>query len=173
MTIFQNLTKRSMTPRWPLTHFCGGHMCDSTQGSFYPSHMKICQSMSCIWTQWPFFLQKFEPKVIDPKSVEVTFVTLPKGSSCPSPMTIHQSMWIQLPFFSKIWTKGHWPLDDLLTPHLLRSHVWLCPRITLYPSPMGKHQCMWIQWSILQNTKYYILHTYYGQNEWSHSLFLN
>ena len=36
-----------------------------------------------MWIQWPFF-QKFEPKVIDPKmtfdpkSVEVTYVTLPK-----------------------------------------------------------------------------------------------
>ena len=40
-----------------------------------------------------------------------------------------------------------WPL----TPHLLRSHVWLYPRIIVSKS-MGIHQCMWIEWSILQIT---------------------
>ena len=50
VTIIQNVTKRSITPRFYLTsdlwpHFCWCHMCDSTQGSFYPSPMKICQSM--------------------------------------------------------------------------------------------------------------------------------
>ena len=51
---------------WPLgdlwPHICWGHMCDSTQGSLCPSHMKIHQSM---WIQWTFLL-KLEPKVIDP-----------------------------------------------------------------------------------------------------------
>ena len=42
---------------------------------------------------------------------------------------------------------------------------------SLCPSLMGIHHCMWIQWSILQITTY--IHTYYIQNEWSHSLFLN
>ena len=46
-----------------------------------------------------------------------------------------------------------WPL----TPCLLRSHVWLYPRI-IVPSPMTIHQCMWISVIILQNTTY-ILHT--------------
>ena len=32
--------------RWPLTHFCWGHMCNSTQGSLSDSHMRI---------QWLFF----------------------------------------------------------------------------------------------------------------------
>ena len=107
----KNLNQRSLTPRWPLTphllrsvwlypriivskshentskyvdtvtflqknwskghwllddlwpHICWGHMCDSTQGSLCPSPMKIHQSM---WIQWPF-LQKLEPKVIDPR----------------------------------------------------------------------------------------------------------
>ena len=51
---------------------CWRHMCTSP--------MKIHQSM---WIQWPFF-QKLEPKVtdrymtFDPKSIEVTCVTLPK-----------------------------------------------------------------------------------------------
>ena len=37
-------------------------------------------------------------------------------------------------FFQKTWTKGHWPLDNLLTPSLLRSHVWLYPRIIVSKS---------------------------------------
>ena len=38
---------------WPLDdlwpHVCGGHMCDSTQGSLCPSPMTIHQ---CMWIQW-------------------------------------------------------------------------------------------------------------------------
>ena len=57
----------------------------------------------------------------------------------PSPMHIHQSMWMQWPFFKKkkknfnkkkrsmTQTIPRWPL----TPHPLRSHVWLYPRITV------------------------------------------
>ena len=32
-----------------------------------------------------------------------------QGSLCPSPMKIHQSMWIQCLFLQKTWIKGHWP----------------------------------------------------------------
>ena len=84
-----NLFAKTWTKgHWPLDdlwlHICWGHMCDSTQGSLCPSPMKIHQSM------WRPFLQKLEPKVIDPR----------------------------------------WPL----TPHLLRSHVWLYPRIIVSKS---------------------------------------
>ena len=86
-----------------------------------------------------------------------------------------------LTLFPKTWTKGHWPLDDLW-PHVCWGHMCDSTQGSLCPSPMTIHQCMWIQWSILQNTTYihihttctyYILHTYYIQNEWSHSLLLN
>ena len=91
-------------------------------------------------------------------------------------LKIHQSMWIHWPFFPKTWTKGHWPLDDRW-PHVCWGHMCDSTQGSLCPSPMTIHQCMWIQWSILQNTTYihttYILHTYYVQNEWSHSLLLN
>ena len=57
-----------------------------------------------------------------------------QGSLCPSPMKIHQSMWIQWPFLQKNLNQRsltpRWPL----TPHLLRSHVWLYPRIILSKS---------------------------------------
>ena len=52
-----------------------------------------------------------------------------QGSLCLSPMKIHQSMWIQWPFLQKNLNQRsltpRWPL----TLHLLRSHVWLYPRI--------------------------------------------
>ena len=57
-----------------------------------------------------------------------------QGSLCPSPMKIHQSMWIQWPFCKKLEPDGsltpRWPL----TPHLLRSHVWLYPMIIVSKS---------------------------------------
>ena len=59
-----------------------------------------------------------------------------QGSLCPSPMSmkIHQSMRIQWPFLQKNLNQRsltpRWPL----TPHLLRSHVWLYPRIILSKS---------------------------------------
>ena len=98
LTIFQNLTNRSMTPRWPLTPFCCGHICDCTKGSFYPSPMKICQSM---WIQWPFFSPKTWSKghwPLDDLWPQVCWghkCDFNQGSLCPRPMEIHQCMWIQ------------------------------------------------------------------------------
>ena len=77
--------------------------------------------------------------------------------------------------FWKTWTKGHRPLDDLW-PHVCWRHMCDSTQGSLCPRSIGIHQCMWIQWSILQkNTTYYVhtTYTYYVQNEWSHSLFLN
>ena len=81
--------------------------------------------------------------------------------------------------FSKIWTKGHWPLDNLW-PHICWGHMCDFTQRSLCPSPMGIHQCMWN--TVINFPKYQILHilhttyihtTYNGQNEWSHSLYLN
>ena len=117
MAAFKNLTKRSMTQDdlWP--NFCWGHMCDSIQGSFYPSPMKICQSM---WIQWPFF-------------------------------------------FSKTWTIRSLTPRWSLTPYLLRSHVWLYPRIIV--SKSHGNTSMYVD-TVINFAKYhihitYILHTYY------------
>ena len=98
---------------WPLDDLwpqvCWGHMCDSTQGSLWLSPMKIHQSM---WIQWSFFL-KIEPKVIDPymtfdpKSVEVTCVTLPKDHCVQVPWKYIKDV-DTVTLFSKTWTKGHW-----------------------------------------------------------------
>ena len=93
-------------------------------------------------------------------------------------------MWIHWPFFSKTWTKGHWPLDDLWPQSV---------EITCVTLP--KDQCIQVPWQyinvcgysdqfckiphtytyihILHAYTYYIHTTYYVQNEWSHSLLLN
>ena len=98
----------------------------------------------------------YQPKVIDPQttfdptSVEVTCVTLPKDHCVQVPWK-----YIKECGYSDLFCKNlnqrsltpRWPL----TPHLLRSHVWLYPRIIVSKS-QGIHQCMWIQWSILQIT---------------------
>ena len=79
---------------WP--QICWGHMCESTQGSFCVSSMKIQQSM---WIQWSFSktwtrghwpLDDLWPHVCWGHMREST-----QGSLCPSPMGIHQCMWIQ------------------------------------------------------------------------------
>ena len=136
MTIFQNLTKRSMTSRWSWPHFCWGHMCDSTQGSFYLSPLKICQSM---WIQWPFFKKKTWTKghwpldALWPRVCWGHVCDSTHGSFCLSPMKIHESMWIQWPFFKNLNQRSltsRWPL----TPHLLKSHVWLYSRFIVSKS---------------------------------------
>ena len=97
-------------------------------------------------------------------------------------LKIHQSMWIHWLLFSKNLNQRsltpRWPL----TPCLLRSHVWLYPRITV--SKSHDNTSMYVD-TVINFAKYhihtytyyvhttYILHTYYVQNEWSHSLLLN
>ena len=70
----------------------------------------------------------------DPTSVEVLCVTLPKDHCVQVPWK-----YIKVCGYSDLFCKKNlnqrsltprWPL----TPHLLRSHVWLCPRIILSKS---------------------------------------
>ena len=75
-----------------------------------------------------------------------------QGSLCPSPMKIHQSMWIQWPFLQKNLNQGgHWPLDDIWA-HICWGHMCDSTQGSLCPSPMKMHQSMWIQWPFLQKT---------------------
>ena len=169
-------------------------MCDSTQGSLYPSPMKIRHSKNV--NTVTLFFQKLEPKVIDPlmtfdpKSVEVTCVTLPKDHCVQVPWKYIKVCGYS-DLFSKTWTKGHWTLDDFWpyvcwgymcdstqgssrpSPMKIHRSMWIqwpffsetwtkghWTQSLLCPSPMGIHQCMWIQWSILQ-LKYHHIYTYY------------
>ena len=79
-------------------------------------------------------------------------------SLCPSPMQIHQSMWIQWPrnFKQKVIDPKE-PQDDLMIPHFCRAHVWLLPRIIvfnshIYIAPINIHKSMWIWQPLFQKT---------------------
>ena len=109
---------------------------------FYLSPIKICWSM---WICDPFFPQKLEPKVNDQK---VTF----------DPSLLRSHVWLYpriimskslentskyadtVTLFSKTWTKGHWPLDDLW-PHICWGHMCHSTQRSLCLSSMGIHQC--------------------------------
>ena len=127
-----------------------------------------------MWIQWHYFSnlnQKVNyPKMtFDPTSVEVTCVTLPKDHFIQFPWKyVKVSGYSDV--FSKTWTKGHGPLDDLW-PQVCWGHMCDATQGSLCPSPIGIHQCMWIQWSILQNSTplyihtTYILHTTYTMSD--------
>ena len=95
-------------------------------------------------------------------------------------LKIHQSMWIHWPFFSKNLNQRSLTPRWHLTPCLLRSHVWLYPRIIV--SKSHGNTSMYVD-TVIHFANYhihtyyihitYILRTYYVQNEWSHSLLLN
>ena len=161
-----------------------------------------------------------------PTSVEVLCVTLPKDHCVQVPWK-----YIKVCGYSDFFCKKNlnqrsltprWPL----TPHLLRSHVWLYPRIIVFKShentskyvdtvnlfaktrtkghwplddlwptsaevtcvTLPKNHCVQVPWEYINVCGYsdqfcqnyhihthttYILHTYYVQNQWSLSLFLN
>ena len=107
------------------------HMCDSTQGSLYPSPMKICQSM---WIQWPFFQKNLNQGSLTPrwplipKSVGVTCVTLPKDHCVHVQWKYIKVCGYSDPFFKNLNQRSLTPRCPL-TPCLLRAHVWLYPRI--------------------------------------------
>ena len=78
-------------------------------------------------------------------------------------MKIHQSMWIQWPFFSKKkkknWTKGHWPLDDLWH-QVCWGHMCDSTQGSLCPSLIKVHQSMWIQWPFFQKLEPKVIDPY-------------
>ena len=148
-------------------------MCKSTQGSLCPSLMKI--------QNWPFF-KNLSQKVNNPKwplddlwphICWCLMCDSTQGSLCPTPMVIHQIMWIQWLFFKNLTKKSMTPRRPL-TPCVLRSHVWFYPRIIVFKSHWNTS--MYVD-TVINSAKYHIHTTYewtyYVQNEWSHSLFLN
>ena len=122
------------------------------------SPIKICQS---VWIQWPFF-----PKNLNQRSLT------PRWPLTPSLLGSH--VWLcwriieskshenaskyvdTVTFFSKTWTKGHWPLDTFDLPCLLRSHVWLYSRIIV--SKSHGNTSMYVD-TVIKFAKYHILRT--------------
>ena len=132
-------------------------MCDFSQGSLCPSPMKIHQSMLI---QWPFFQKTWkviDPKMtFDPKSVEITCVTLPKDHCFQVPWKYIKVCRYSDPLVKNLNQRSltpRWPL----TPCLFRSHVWLYLRIIV--SKCHRNTSMYVD-TVINFAKYHILHTY-------------
>ena len=95
-------------------------------------------SKTCTKVHWP--LDDLWPQVCWGHMCDST-----QGSLCPSPMKIHQSLWIQWPFFQKLeWNKvidPRWPL----TTRLLWSHVW---------RTLPKDHCVKVPWKYIKACGY-------------------
>ena len=170
----KNLNQRSLTPRWPLTpHLLRSHVWLYPRIIVPKSHENTSKYVDTVtlfaktWTKgyWP--LDDLWPHICWGHICDST-----QGSLCPSPMGIHQCMWIQWSIL-QITNQSSLTLDDLW-PHICWGHMCDSTKGLLCPSPMGIHPCLWIQWSILQITTYTHIHilytTYYVQNQWSQSL---
>ena len=147
----KNLKQKSLTPRWPLTpHLLRSHVWLYPRiivSKSYENTLKYVDTVTLFaktWTKGHWPLDDLWPHICWGLMCDST-----QGSLCPSPMKIHQSMWIQWPFLQKkTWTKGHWPLDDLW-PHICWGHMCDSTQGSFCPSPMKIHQSMWIQWTFL------------------------
>ena len=131
--------QRSLTPRWPLTpHLLRSHVWLYSMIIVSKSHGNT--SMYGMWMDTVINFANYQPKnhwPLDDLWPHICWGLMcdsTQGSLCPSPMKIHQSMLIQLPFFAKNLNQRsltpRWPL----TPYLLRSHVWLYQRIIVSKS---------------------------------------
>ena len=157
---------------WPLDdlwpHICWGHMCDSTQGSLCPSPMGIHQ---CMWIQWSI-LQITNQRSLAPDDL---WSHICWGLMCDSTQHCVQVPWIYIkvcgysdPFCKNLNQRSltpRWPL----TPHLLRSHVWLYPRIIV--SKSHGYTSMYLDTVInfanhhIHTYTYYVLRTTYGMSD--------
>ena len=98
MTFFakKNLNQRSLTPRWPLTpHLLRSHVWLYPRIIVSKSHENTSKYVDTV-----NLFAKLEPKVIDPRWPLTPHLwghrcDSTQGSLYPSPMGIHQCMWIQ------------------------------------------------------------------------------
>ena len=103
----KNLNQRSVTPRWPLTpHLLRSYVWLYPRIIVSKSHgntLKYVDTLTFFaktWTEshWP--LDDLWPHICWGHMCDST-----QGSLCPSSMKIHQSMWIQWPFWQKLEPK--------------------------------------------------------------------
>ena len=122
----KNFNQKVNDPIWPWDdlwpHISWGHMCDSTQGLLCPTPMQIHQSMHVMWIQWPFFFKNFNQRSMTPRwpltPLLLSICDSTQGSLCPSPMRIHQCMWIQ-------WSILHnWPHTTYGHTHTYVQNEW-------------------------------------------------
>ena len=106
---------------------------------------------------WDLTHTKLEPKVIDPRWPLTP--SLLRSHVWHYPRIIksksheNTSKYVDtVTFFSKPWTKGHWPLDDLW-PQVCLGHMCVSTQGSLCPSLMKIHHSVWIQWPSFQKLK--------------------
>ena len=167
-SILQMTNQRSLTPRWPLTpHLLRSYVWLYPRITVSKSHENTSKYVDAVTLFFEKKKKKLEPKVIDakmtfdPTSVEVTCVTLPKDHCVQVPWKYIKVCGYSDPFCKNLKQRSltpRWPL----TQHLLRSHVWLYPRIIVSKSH-GNYTSMYVDtvtnFANLPHT-YYILHTY-------------
>ena len=197
----KNLKQRSLTSRWPLTphllkshaHFMimsslSAHAC----AAYRRTHRYCVQLLAspdqmtlpkdhCVQVPWKYikvcgysdlFYKNLKQRSLTPSGYSNFFCKNLKQRSLTSrwPLTPHllrSHVWLYpriivskshentskyvdtVTFFTKTWSKGHWPLGDLW-PHICWGHMCDSKGGSLCPSPMKIHQSMWIQWPFMQ-----------------------
>ena len=104
----KNLKRRSLTPRWPLTpHLLRSHVWLYPRIIVSKSHEHTWKYVDTVtffakktWTKGHWPLDDLWPHICWGHMCDST-----QGSLCPSPMKIHQSMWIQWTFLLKLEPK--------------------------------------------------------------------
>ena len=103
----KNLNQRSLTPRWPLTpHLLRSHVWLYPRIIASKSHENTSKYVDTVnlfaktWTKGHWPLDDLWPHICCGHMSDST-----QGSLCPSPMKIHQSMWIQWTFWLKLELK--------------------------------------------------------------------
>ena len=128
MTFFaKNLNQRSLTPRWPLTpHLSRSHVwlypriiVSKSHGNtsmYVDTVMNTVDLFAKTWTKGHWPLDDLWPHICWGHMCDST-----QGSLCPKSHG-NTSMYVDtvmntVDLFAKTWTKGHWPLDDLVSTY--------------------------------------------------------
>ena len=144
-----------VSPAFTITYFC--NFCNHCNIRLDPIPVKVdVQStqghhVQFPWTKGHWPLDDLWPQVCWGHMCDST-----QGSLWLSSMKMHRSMWIQWPFFKNLNQRSlipRWPL----TPHLLRSDVWLYPRIIM--SKSHGNRSMYVD-TVINFAKYHIHTTY-------------
>ena len=120
----KNLNQRSLTPRWPLTpHLLRSHVWLYPRIIVSKSHENTSKYVDTVnlfaktWTKGHWPLDDLWPHVSWGHMCDST-----QGSLCPSPMTVHQCMWIQWSILQNT-TYIHTHTYYVHTKHLKKSNA--------------------------------------------------
>ena len=121
----KKVNQRSLTPRWPLTpHLLRSHVWLYPRIIVSKSHENTSKYVDTVnlfaktWTKGHWPLDDLWPHICWGHMCDST-----QGSLCPSPMGIHQCMWIQWSIFAKITTYIHIHTTYTYYIHILHTHT--------------------------------------------------